>query len=543
MLEVANLRIDLGHRVLLEDASFRIAEGEKVALVGHNGAGKSTMLRTLCGEMPSASGNVSRPARTTWLRQDVSASVEDSLKLAYDHLLDASPLFRVKHEMEDANARIEKAGIDLGAGIEGADEVLDRAVAKFSDLEERFRTGGGYQLESEAERIAAGVGLDDEALLRNVGELSGGQRRRLELSRMLLAGGDLLILDEPTNHLDVGAKTWVMDFLKSSRSTMLVVSHDVALMDSAIDRVISLENAQIEQYKGTWTDYLRQREEREMLRAREQSNLESEISRLEKTKSMFAKANATHAKKRTALQRRIDRVATGRVLAPVKRRKMTVRFPPPIRAGDIALEVTGLKKAFDDTVIFEDVDFLVGRGETFLVLGRNGAGKTTLLRTLAGRYEKDAGNVRLGANVTLGFYAQEHEDIRPDAPVIDLLREKGNGIPDHQLRSLLGHFGLTGQVADQPAGTLSGGEKTKLSLARLMISKANVLLLDEPTNNLDVQSVEAILAALQNYEGTIILVCHDTDFVTQLEPDKVLVLPEGDVIPFEADMLDLVGLR
>jgi ATPase subunit of ABC transporter with duplicated ATPase domains len=544
MLDVANLRIDLGHRVLLNDASFRLLPGEKVALVGPNGAGKTTMLKTLAGEMFPSGGSVVRPDHFSWLQQDVQAKPEDADRLSYDHLLNASPLTEMAEQLKEWQDRIEKAGIDLGSGVEGADDALDKAVTKFTNLEERYRTLGGYQVESDAERIAAGVGLDEEALLRPVGTLSGGQRRRLELARLLLAGGDLLILDEPTNHLDVEAKSWVMDFLRKVKSTVLVVSHDIDLMDSSIDRVLALEAAQVEQYKGTYTEFLKQREERESLRARESANFNKEIARLEKTMDKFRGANETHVQKRKMLLKRMEHMhkKRGPEIMNVKRRVMKVRFPEPVRAGDRAVMVTDLAKAFGDTVIFAKVNFEIHRGDVFLVLGLNGAGKTTLLRTMAGVYEKDAGDVRLGANVKMGFYAQEHEDIRSGVSVLAHLREAGPGVPDPTLRGIAGHFGMSGDVADQDAGTLSGGEKTKLSLARLMIGKSNVLLLDEPTNNLDPPSREAVLAALQNYKGTIILVSHDTEFVAQLAPSNVLMMPEGQLIHFDEKMLDFVEM-
>ena len=544
MLDVDNLRIDLGHRVLLEGASFRIQAGEKVALVGPNGAGKTTMLKTLAGERHPNGGSVVRPDAFGWLQQDVSAKVEDADKLSYEHLLCASPLTDMAEQLKEWQARIEKAGIDMGAGVDGADDALDKAVKKFTNLEERYRALGGYQVESEAERIAAGVGLDDEALLRAVGTLSGGQRRRLELARLLLAGGELLILDEPTNHLDVEAKRWVMEFLRKVKATVLVVSHDIQLMDASIDRVIALEAARVELYKGTYTQFLKQREEREMLRARESANFNKEIARLEKTMDKFRGANETHVQKRRNLLKRMEHMhrKRGPEIMTVKRRQMRVRFPEPVRAGDRALMVDGLAKAFGEEVIFSDVNFEVHRGDIFLVLGLNGAGKTTLLRSLAGVYTPDAGTVKLGANVKLGFYAQEHEDIDPHRPVIALLRESDPTVPDPTLRGILAHFGMVGDVADQEAGTLSGGEKTKLSLARLMIGRSNVLLLDEPTNNLDPGSREAVLAALQNYKGTIVLVSHDIEFVTQLAPTNVLMMPDGQLMHYEEKMLDLIEL-
>ncbi len=544
VLDVSDLRIDLGHKVLLEGASFRLQDGEKVALVGPNGAGKTTLLKTLAGERLPSGGVVNRPDYFVWLQQDVSAKPEEADRMSYDHLLSASPLTEMAEQLKEWQARIEKAGIDMGAGMDGADDALDKAVKKFTNLEERYRTLGGYQVESEAERIAAGVGLDDETLLRAVGTLSGGQRRRLELARLLLAGGDLMILDEPTNHLDVDAKRWVMEFLKKCKSTILVVSHDIDLLDSSIDRVLALEAARIEQYKGTYTQFLTQREERESLRARESANFNKEITRLEKSMDKFRGANETHVQKRKNLLMRMDhmRKKRGPEVMQVKRRVMRVRFPDPARAGDRTMTVTGLAKAFGKTEIFSNVSFEVTRGDVFLVLGLNGAGKTTLLRSLAGVYEPDAGEVKLGANVKLGFYAQEHEDITPHRPVIALLREADPTVQDATLRGILSHFGMTGDVADQEAGTLSGGEKTKLSLARLMIGKANVLLLDEPTNNLDPPSRESVLAALQNYKGTIIIVSHDTEFVAQLAPTGVLMMPEGQLMHYDEKMLDLIDL-
>jgi ATPase subunit of ABC transporter with duplicated ATPase domains len=366
VLDVVKLRIDLGHRVLLDDATFRLSQGEKVALVGPNGAGKTTMLKALAGEQRIAGGSVVLPAHWGWLRQDVTARVEDASKMSYDHLLDASPLTAMANEMAEAQARIEKAGIDLGAGMDGAEDRLDRAVRRFTDLEEQFRRQGGYSRESEAERLAAGVGLDDDALLQEVGTLSGGQRRRLELARLLLKGGDLLIIDEPTNHLDAEAKTWVMNFLRTTPATVLVVSHDIALMDSSIDRVLALENARVEQYVGSYSKFLVQREEREALREREAANFDKEISRLERSMDKFRGANATHAQKRAQLTMRIEQMTKkrGPEALVVKRRKIDIKFPQPVRAGDIVLRVEGLSKSFEGERVFDDINFLVERGKT-----------------------------------------------------------------------------------------------------------------------------------------------------------------------------------
>ena len=536
-LHASELRIEIGARVLLDDATFHVGDGERVALVGPNGAGKTTLLRTLVGRVPPASGTVRLPPRYGWLAQETTLGAEVDDLLTYDHLLAASPLTGMSDELADAHAAIEKAGISE------APEALDRAVRRYSELEERFRFRGGYSLESGVEDMAANLGLDEEALLRPVSALSGGQRRRLELARLLLAGGDLLILDEPTNHLDAEAKEFVMDFLRSSGSAVLVVSHDIELMSESIDRVFALENARLDVYRGTYTEFLRKRQQREAALAREAANAQKEIARLQRTADKFRQGNASSARRRKSLERQIGRISESQAstLPPVRRRAVKVRFPEPARAGDIVLTLRDVAKRFGGSAVFEDVTCTVDRGEVFLVVGPNGAGKTTLLRTVAGIYRPDDGAVRFGANVTVGFYAQEHEDIRPGQTVLALMQESAApGLTVAELRGILSHFGLKGDVAGQDAATLSGGEKTKLSLARLVAGKANLLLLDEPTNNLDPGSREAVLAALQHFTGTVVLVSHDVDFVTQLAPKHAIVLPSGRLLPFDERMLRLV---
>ncbi|MGB9111484.1 MAG: ABC-F family ATP-binding cassette domain-containing protein [Acidimicrobiales bacterium] len=539
MLSLFDVRIEIGDRVLVRDASVRIRPGEKVALVGPNGAGKTTLLRAIAGDRVLAAGSVQVPARTAYLRQETVSLVRGngaaSEEIALEYLLEASPLTKMRHEMSRLTALMNNS-----TGL-----ARDDAIRRFSDVHDRFVHEGGYELETAAERIAKGVGLDEEALLTSVWDLSGGQRRKLDLASLLLAGGDLFVLDEPTNHLDAAAKKWVMTFLRETPSTVIVVSHDVKLMDRAIDRVLALENAHINAYRGTYSDYLRQRAEAASQRARVAKNIGREAARLTETKKIFAKANATHAAKRHALQRRIDLLNERlKEHAPtVQRRQLKIRLPEPVRAGDKVVEVHGLSKSFGEHRVFANVELLVQRGDVLLLVGVNGAGKTTLLRCLAGRDASDSGWVKLGANVTLGFYAQEHEDIQPSLSVLDNLRSITPDGTVGQMRTTLGHFGLSGDVADQKAGTLSGGEKTKLALTRLMMSGANLLLLDEPTNNLDPQSVEALLAALQHYEGTVILVSHDSDFVAQLAPERVLLLPESRLTYFDESILQLIPLR
>ena len=535
MLNINDVRIDIGARTLVSGATVRIGRGEKVALVGPNGAGKTTLLRAIAGQGQLTSGEVERPGATAYLQQETTSLRAGEHNSALDYLLAASPLWNMQLEMSKLTQAMHT---ETGAALE-------KTIHRYSDLQEHFSAHGGYELEANALRIATGVGLTEEALLGEVTALSGGQRRRLDLAAMLLEGGDLYLLDEPTNHLDAPAKKWVMNFLRDVPATVLMVSHDVKLMDSSIDRVIALENARLDVYNGTYSSYLKQRAETDAQRAHAAQVITKEAGRLEETKKIFAGANATHAKKRHMLQRRIDALNERlKDHAPrIHQRGLSVNFPPPARAGDKVLEVTGLTKSFGTNKIFKDVEFLVRRGDVMLLVGRNGAGKTTLLRCLAGRLQPDGGDIRLGANVKLGYYAQEHEDIAGTASVLENARTMAPDYSEGALRGALGQFGLTGDVAKQRAGSLSGGEKTKLALARLMLSQANLLLLDEPTNNLDPQSIEGLLAALQNYEGTVVLVSHDSDFVAQLAPERVLLLPESQLTFFDERVLSLIPQR
>ena len=536
MLSLDDIDIEVGARVLVRGATVRIRSGEKVALVGPNGAGKTTLLRAIAGEVAVTGGSVRAPERVTYLRQEAHAGGErEGGALAIEHLTAASPLTALRQELDDLTT-------SMSLLEEGA---LAHAIHRFGALQDRFVHLGGYELESTAERIALGVGLTDEELLTAVADLSGGQRRKLDLASTLLRGGDLFLLDEPTNHLDAGAKRWVMDFLRDSPATVLVVSHDIRLMDSSIDRVLSLENAQVDSYRGTYSSFLSQRAAADAQRAHVAATLTKEAARLEGTKKIFAKANATHAAKRRALQRRIDALHDRlQDQAPrVRQRALTIRFPEPARTGDIALRAVGLHKWFGDRRVLVDIDFTVHRGDLLLVVGVNGAGKTTLLRCLADRETPDAGLVQLGANARVGYYAQEHEDLVLDDTVLGNARRAAPTMNEGSLRAALGHFGLVGDVASQIAGSLSGGEKTKLALARLMLGGANVLLLDEPTNNLDPLSVESLLAALQSFEGTVVLVSHDPDFVSQLAPERVVLLPEGRLAFFDQTTRDAVARR
>jgi ATPase subunit of ABC transporter with duplicated ATPase domains len=363
----------------------------------------------------------------------------------------------------------------------------------------------------------------------------------VELARILFGGSDLLLLDEPTNHLDVDAKQWLMKFLVGYRGALLAVSHDLALLDRSITRVLHLDEGELVEYRGTYSQYRESRKRDEERRAKVAARQSAEIERLRAMADSMRHSTEKRARKAKTLDTRVERLRSTRVTAGRRERRYRVRFPEPPHSGRVSLVVEGLAKGYGGPLVFEDVGFDVGRGERLMVIGLNGAGKTSMLRILAGETEANAGDVRLGHGVSVGYYAQEHEGITPGVDVITHMREQSGG-PDQDLRGLLGMFGLTGERAFQDAGTLSGGEKTKLALAQLVAGKHNLLLLDEPTNNLDPPSREAVARSLAEWPGSMVLVSHDPDFVDALEPDRVLFMPEGTLDHWSEDYLDLVSL-
>jgi ATPase subunit of ABC transporter with duplicated ATPase domains len=531
VIVVKDLVVQAGTRTLVSGATFALHPGDKVGLVGRNGAGKTTLLRTLAGIGSAAEGTMARSGRIGYLSQEGALpTVEHRDATALDRVLAARDIGSVQHRMEETRRTMEGATGDQ----------RDRLIRRYARLEAEFEARGGYRAEAEARRMAASVGIGNDELARPVAAMSGGQRRRVELARILFAETEVLLLDEPTNHLDLDAKEWLMRFLADYPGALLVVSHDLPLLDEAITSVMALDGGRIEVYRGSHSHYLAEREARRLQRARERRHQDERIAALEDTARRFMGKSQKMARRAKSMQTRADRIRTRLVETETRSKAVVVRFPSAAPPGRVPLEGTGLAKTFGDTVVFIDVDVHVERGECLLVMGLNGAGKTTLLRILAGVETPDLGEVTVGYRASLGYYAQEHERIDPGRTVLDHMRDVCDE-PDRVMRGMLGHFLLADKV-DQVAGTLSGGEKTKLALAQLVAGRHNVLLLDEPTNNLDPQAKEALLGALDVYEGSIVLVSHDTDFVAALGPDRAVLMPEGDADYFDESMLELVAL-
>jgi ATPase subunit of ABC transporter with duplicated ATPase domains len=530
VLQVRDLAVEVGGRLTLVGASFSLHAGDKVGLVGRNGAGKTSMLKVLAGEAPAAAGVILRPGAVGYLVQDPKPRGAGVDATGLSHVLSG-------RGFDEAARRLEKLHAQLD------EDPSERNVRRFANAEDAFRVAGGYAAESEVRRIGAGLGLGKDRLDLPIAALSGGERRRVELARILFAGSDLLLLDEPTNHLDIDAKQWLMGFLRSYRGALLVVSHDLGLLDNSITRVLHLDEGELIEYRGTYSQYRVARKADEERRAKLATRQEAEIRRLATLADSMRHQTEKRARIAKSLDKRVERLRSEKVESVRRERKLAVRLPDPPHAGAVVLRASGLGKSFGANTIFEDVTFDVGRGERLLVLGLNGAGKTTLLRLLVGELDADAGSFELGHQASLGYYAQEHEGLVAGHTVLGHLRDvAGTRLGDQQLRGLLGMFGLSGEIAFQDASTLSGGEKTKLSLAMLVAGTHNVLLLDEPTNNLDPPSRVAIGNALRGWKGAMVLVSHDTEFVAELAPDRVLLMPDGTVDYWSDDLIDLVAL-
>jgi ATPase subunit of ABC transporter with duplicated ATPase domains len=536
MLSVRALMVEVGGTLVVEGAAFTVRAGDRVGLVGRNGAGKTSLLKVLGGMAEPKAGVIQRPPGFGYLPQDPRLDQVSPETNALTHVLGGRGLDELAQRLEELRLKMEAQPGD------------ERLVGRWSRTHDRFEHAGGYAAEAEAKRLLAGLGLRADRVDRPITVLSGGERRRVELARILFAGSDLLLLDEPTNHLDNDAREWLLGFLRSYRGALVVISHDLELLDESITRVLHLDRpgeadvGDIAEYKGTYSQYKVARAADEQRRAKIAAHQQAEIARLQTLVDRWG-AKQSKAAFANSLETRIDRIRAQQVDAPAARRGLRLRLPEPPPSGRTSLTVGGLTKSYGDgPPVFAEVAFDVGRGERLLVLGLNGAGKTSLLRILAGTTTADDGTVAWGHQVSVGYYAQEHENIRARASLAEHMAEAAPGLAEQERRRLLGTFGLSGDKVNQDASTLSGGEKTKLALSLLVAGRHNVLLLDEPTNNLDPPSREAVAAALASWGGTMVIVSHDAGFVRDLAPDRALVMPEGEIDHWSDDMIDLVEL-
>jgi ATPase subunit of ABC transporter with duplicated ATPase domains len=531
VLNVQDLELRVGARVLMQDVSFRVGDGDKIGLVGRNGAGKTTLTKVLAGEMLANGGKVEIGGEIGYLPQDPrSGNPED---LARTRILDARGLGQLVLGMQQATT-------DMGSSDP---KVSEAAMTKYGNLTDRFLALGGYAAEAEAASIASNLNLPDRILDQQLKTLSGGQRRRIELARILFSDARTLILDEPTNHLDVDSVVWLREFLKNYNGGFIVISHDVELVGETVNRVFYLDaNRQvIDVYNMNWKNYQRQRAADEERRKKERVNVEKKASVLQLQAAKFG-AKASKAAAAHQMVARAEKMLSGLEEVRAVDRVAKLRFPTPVACGRTPLMASNLSKSYGSLEIFTAVDLAIDRGSKVVILGLNGAGKTTLLRILGGVDKPDTGQIEPGHGLRIGYYAQEHETIDVKRSVLENMVSSSPNITEMEARRVLGSFLFTGDDSHKPAGVLSGGEKTRLALAMIVVSGANVLLLDEPTNNLDPASRDEILDALAHYEGAVVLVSHDEGAVEALNPERVLILPDGVEDHWNKDYADLISL-
>ena len=531
MLSVNDLELRVGARLLMDGVTFRVDKGDKIGLVGRNGAGKTTLTKTLAGELQPTAGTITYTGEIGYLPQDPrSGNPED---LARTRILDARGLGQIVIDMQQS--MMDMASSDSA--------ISDKAMRKYSNLEERFTALGGYTAEAEAASIASNLSLPDRILDQPLSTLSGGQRRRIELARILFSGADTMLLDEPTNHLDADSVIWLREFLKNFQGGLIVITHDVDLVEETVNKVFYLDaNRQtIDQYNMGWKNYHKQRAADEDRRKKERQNAEKKAGVLTAQAAKFG-AKASKAAAAHQMVARAEKLLSGLDEVRAVERVAKLRFPEPAPCGKTPLMAENLSKSYGSLEIFAAVDLAIDRGSKVVILGLNGAGKTTLLRMLAGVDKPDTGTIVPGHGLRIGYFAQEHETIDVKRSVLENMISSSPNINEMEARRVLGSFLFTGDDGYKPAGVLSGGEKTRLALAMIVVSGANVLLLDEPTNNLDPASREEILGALANFTGAVVLVSHDEGAVEALNPERVLIMPDGTEDHYNAGYLELISL-
>jgi len=516
MIALSNICKQYGRRVLLVDASFQLNPGEKVGMVGPNGAGKTTVFRMIAGEESPDAGELSIPKRTTvgYFRQDVE---EMSGRPVLDESIAGSGrLGDLHHELID----LEHAMSDPLR----ADEI-ETILARFGEVQHEYQERGGYELEARAREVLHGLGLEDRQIDADVGALSGGWKMRVAMAKVLLGKFDVLLMDEPTNHLDIESILWLEHFIRDTRSAVLLTCHDKDFMNRVVDRVVEIDGGEMISYSGNYDYYAQERVLRETQReaaySRQQAMLQKE--------QRFIERFATHAAKAAQVQSRVKKLEKIETVELPRRRKLVnFDFRTPARSGDDVAMLKSVVKRYGDRTIYDGFDLTIRRGERWCVMGRNGAGKTTLLKMVSGALAPDAGTVRLGASLQMGYFAQQSLDLLdPNRTLFEQMQHDFPLETQGTLRALLGAFQFSGDDVDKPIRALSGGEKSRLVIARMLLNPPNFLVLDEPTNHLDLETKEMLVAALANFEGTMLFVSHDRTFLRGLS-NRVLELHPDD---------------
>lgn len=516
LLSTSNLKKAFGAEDLFSGVSFEIQSNDRIGLVGVNGSGKTTLFKLLTGELSNDGGEIhlSRDAVIGYMEQHVCSNLEQT---AYAEVLSVfTPLLEMERELEEINL-----------ALQGKPENQSGLIERQMLLNDRFMQDGGLTCRSRARSALLGLGFDDEQAAMPVGVLSGGQKAKLQLAKLLLSGANLLLLDEPTNHLDIDSVEWLEDFLKGYSGAFLVISHDRYFLDRVTGSTFELSNQRMTCYKGNYTTYLAQKQENDLTAQRKYENTKKEITRLEGMVTQQRQWNRErNIRMAESKMKVIERLESTLVKPDEVEDSIRFRFEPSQRGGNDVLSATDLSLCFDESPLFQNVNMEIHRGERIFVIGPNGCGKTSLLKTLLSRYLPNSGEVRFGAGIDIGYYDQIQEDLHPEKTVIDEIWDSYPSMSQTEVRNALAIFLFQNDDVFKPIAALSGGERARVLLLRLMLSRANFLLLDEPTNHLDIGSCEALENALQNYEGTLLIVSHDRYLINKLA-DRIYFLDKN----------------
>ncbi|MEH2936656.1 ATP-binding cassette domain-containing protein [Acutalibacter sp. JLR.KK004] len=519
ILTVNDVTVSFGEETILEGITLEMQKGEHIGLVGVNGSGKTTLFKTLTGEYTPDTGSVifAKDCTPGYMEQHVCRDFE---KTAFEEVMTVfAPLLEMEKELESLSSKLSQ---------NPPEQEMEALILRQTELNDRFVDGGGLTCRSRARSALLGLGFTEEQIQNRVGVLSGGQKAKLQLAKMLLGGANLLLLDEPTNHLDIQSVEWLEDFLKNYPHAYVVISHDRYFLDKVTSRTLELQGKHLESYKGNYTRYLALKEEKRLAMQRVYESTQREIKRIEGIIEQQRRWNqernyVTIASK----QKSIDRLEATLEKPEDDPDSIRFQFHASRRSGDDVLTAQGLSLAFGEAPLFENVDIEIKRGEKIFLIGPNGCGKTSLFKILLGQYRQDAGEVRLGVGVDLGYYEQSQLSLHDNKAVIDEIWDIHPQMTQTEIRSALAIFLFKGEDVFKPIGALSGGERARVLLLKLMLSRANFLLLDEPTNHLDIGSCEALEEALSGYDGTLFVVSHDRYLINRLA-DKVYALtPQG----------------
>ena len=506
ILVCKNLGIEVAGSKLLDNITFKLEQNEKAGLVGANGSGKTTLLRAIVGEIPYQAGEVILTASMGYLPQ--TAKIDETVGSVFDAMLTE------RKDILDMRSKLRYLELRM------AEVNDDKTLEQYSVLTEKYELNGGYALEAGIRKILSGLGLEQEQN-KAISFLSGGQKTRLALGKILLREPELLILDEPTNHLDIEALEWLENYLAAYNGAVLVVSHDRYFLDNIAEKILHIQDGGLSDYRGNYSEYELQRTIEQKTLSREAERMNKKIADLEE----YIRKYGAGIKAKQARGREIQLKRLNRIEVPQDSKSLKLNFGKQVRTGDKVMNITDLAVEYDQKVIFEGVSLELNRGDRIALLGKNGVGKTSLLKAIGGSIAY-AGEIKLGSNVIIGYYSQEHENIGNRDNIIDEIRYSST-LEDPEIRNLLARFGFRGEDVFKQIEVLSGGEKSRLALCKLFLSKGNLLLLDEPTNHLDMQTREVLEEALRDYQGTIVTVSHDRYFLNKTVDKIAMLTPKG----------------